>query len=229
MNTFKLLSISLSAIYAALSTHAQGTFQNLNFESANPSGYPPNSDLSIASGLPGWSGFYGGTQTSTLSYDGISTGGALISLVDDSVVFDAFDPIQGSYSVYLFGGGNNPLLSATISQAGIVPAGTMSLVFDAKVSGSPFIVTLGGVTISMTAQQTFPTYTVYSGSIPSSFDGQFETLRFTEPPATGTQPSMFELDDITFSPNTVPEPNTLALLVMGGVALAFRRWRAKGS
>ena len=36
-------------------------------------------------------------------------------------------------------------------------------------------------------------------------------------------------DDITFSTNVlaVPEPNTLALILTGGLALAARRWRAK--
>jgi hypothetical protein len=37
--------------------------------------------------------------------------------------------------------------------------------------------------------------------------------------------SATELDDITFSTTTVmPEPNTLALAVMGGLALIARRW-----
>ena len=31
-----------------------------------------------------------------------------------------------------------------------------------------------------------------------------------------------ELDDISFSPNAVPEPSTLALIILGGAALATR-------
>lgn len=119
------------------------------------------------------------------------------------------------------------LSSSTISQTGLVPTGTKSLSIDAYVSGAPFIVTLGGQTISMIPLQVFPTYTEYGGNIPSAFAGQAETLNFTEPPATGLQPqpSMFELDNIMFSTSSVPEPGTCALLLCGAVAFGIKRWR----
>jgi hypothetical protein len=55
--------------------------------------------------------------------------------------------------------------------------------------------------------------------------GQLQaTHAFSGQSLNGTKP-----DGATFSPNSVPEPDTLALLVMGGLALAARRRRAKGS
>ena len=46
------------------------------------------------------------------------------------------------------------------------------------------------------------------------------TLSFTDPAPTIGGPSEFELDNISFSPTATPEPNTLALIVMGGAAFA---------
>ena len=64
MSIFKSLLLGLGFICAAFSMEAQGTFVNLNFEFANPSGYPPNSSsVPISAALPGWSGFYGSDQT----------------------------------------------------------------------------------------------------------------------------------------------------------------------
>jgi len=210
------------------SAHSQG-FINLNFESANVSGYSPDSsDVPTTSALPGWTVYYSnssGTNAATqVWYDGISLGGAIISIIDTNA--PSFSPIQGKYSAFLFGGGTSEnLLSASISQTGLVPVGTQSLLFDAYVSGNSFNVMLGGQTINMTPLQTFANYTLYGGNIPSNFAGQSELLSFTEPPATGTQPSMFELDNIQFSSSVVPEPSTLALCALGGLFLAWRNRR----
>jgi hypothetical protein len=153
-------------------------------------------------------------------YDGISLGGALISVIDSNA--PAFKPLQGMYSAFLFGGGPAGLTSATISQTGLVPAGTESLLFDAYVSGASFIVTLGGQAINMTALQTFSNYSLYGGNIPTTLAGQTETLSFTEPPPIGVPPSFFELDNIQFSNSFVPEPSTLSLFVLGAVLLGWR-------
>jgi hypothetical protein len=69
------------------------------------------------------------------------------------------------------------------------------------------------------------TYDVYGADI-SAYAGQSGQLQFTVPCTPDLGENGFELDDITFSTTTVtPEPNTLALVVMGGLALAARRWR----
>ncbi len=217
-------------LFAPAQSRAQGIFQNLDFESAIPTGYAPNSsDVPVSVVLPGWSAYYGTNQASLVWDDGISIGGAIISVVDTNVAFSFFNPLQGKYSAYLFGGGSGPLVSSTISQTGVVPAGTLSLSFDAYVSGAPFVVTLGGQTINMVPLQILPNYTVYGGNTPPSFAGQSETLSFTEPPATGglPQPSMFELDNIQFSVNSIPEPGTCALILCGTVVFGVNRWRKR--
>ena len=218
------LAVGLALILTAASSPAQGTFQNLGFEFANPSGYPPGSSgVPINAAFPGWSGFYGSVQTSRVWYDGISIGGAMISIVDSHVSIPSFGPIKGSYSAYLFGGGDLVLTSSTISQTGVVPDGAQSLLMDAKVSGAAFVVMLGGQTINMIPLQTFPNYTTYGGDI-SAFSGQLETLSFTIPPASGVQPSMFKLDNIVFSSQVIPEPSVFGLCASGVLLL---RWRGR--
>jgi hypothetical protein len=205
-------------------------FVNLNFESANVSGYSPDSsDVPTTSALPGWTAYYSNSSVTNTAnqvwYDGISLGGAIISVIDTNA--PSFSPLQGKYSAFLFGGGTSGnLLSASISQTGVVPAGTESLLFDAYVFGASFTVTLGGQTINMTPLQTFSNYTLYGGNIPSDLAGISEALTFTEPPAVSSQPSMFELDNIQFSPSSVPEPSTLALAAVGGLFLAWQ-WKRR--
>ena len=126
---------------------AQG-FVNLDFESATVSGYSPgSSDVPTTSALPGWTAYYSnsiGTYASAeVWYDTISLGGNIISIVDSKVFSSYFGPIQGRYSAFLFGGGGpDGPISASISQTGLVPVGTESLLFDARDYGFPFTVTL---------------------------------------------------------------------------------------
>jgi hypothetical protein len=236
----KLLRIAcFVAVSLALLRSVSGqSFTNLNFESANiPNSTPPNSPIPISAGLPGWSGYFASStesnQATQVSYDGISGGGVVISVVDTNVGFSFFNPIQGNYSAYLFGGfgpgeENDTLYSAEISQTGLVPNGTKSLLIDAYVSGASFIVTLGGQTIDMTPLQTFSNYTLYGGDI-SSFAGDVEALSFTEPPAADEQPSMFKLDNIVFSPGPVPEPGVSGLSALGGLFLFWRMRRSNNA
>jgi hypothetical protein len=200
-------------------------FVNLNFESANVSGYPPNSfDVPIANALPGWNAYlvsseFGTQSLLTVWYDVISIGGAGISVIDAN----ATPPLQGSYSAFLFGG---TVYSAEISQTAVVPTGSESLFFDASVSGAPFDVTLGSQSIDMIPLQTFSNYTLYGGNISPTLAGNLETLSFTEPaPTSGPGPNMFKLDDIQFSASPVPEPNSFGLFAFGGLFIALRHWR----
>jgi hypothetical protein len=196
------------------------SFVNLDFESANVSGFSPNSsDVPISSALPGWSGFYGSTPVSQVWYDGISLGGTIISVVDNKVSDSSFDPIQGVYSAYLFGGSS---IAATISQTGLVPIGTKSLQVEIQSQGTPFDVALGGQALHMIPLQTSSAFTLYGANIPNSFAGSSETLSFTSPIPAGVPPNFLELDDIAFSPNSVPEPATWALIMCGMAVFTLR-------
>ncbi|MGD0815671.1 MAG: hypothetical protein ABSA83_18920 [Verrucomicrobiota bacterium] len=226
MKRTKLLAGFSVALFAALSVQAQ-TFQNLNFELADIApGTPFPTSVPISEALPAWSGYFSSGASSypqtQVVYDGISTGGAVISLVDAQ----AATPIQGNYSAFLFGGRygvNDVSASASISQTAIIPAGTQALTMEAwEYDGSP-IVAINGQAINMIPLDNISFYTVYGGSIPSSDVGPSVTLSFTTPSG-----GMFELDDISFSPTVLsPEPNMVALSAIGWLLFGARKWFAR--
>jgi len=233
MNKYKSSFIILSCSFCTFVAQAQDSFQNLNFEAANiPSGTHVATFVPISEGLPGWSAYFTSGSTTEpqtqVVYDGISTGGNGIAVIDKNE--PTFGPLQGKYSAFLFGGGNEVLYSAAISQSGLVPTGTQSLLFDAYVYGAPFVITLSGQTINMIPLQVFADYTEYIGQVPSSLAGQSDTLVFTEPPeAPGSpQPSELELDNISFSTmSAVPEPSIVILTVIGGLLFGAGKWLAR--
>jgi hypothetical protein len=201
--------------------YGQG-FINLGFESANPSGYSPGVDtLPTTRAFPGWSVSYsspgvGTNSPVTVWYASGSLGGAFIS-VNDSNSPPGFGPVQGRYSAYLFGGPSayfsehgDPTY-VTLSQTGLVPSGTETVLMDVK-AGNGFTVTLGGQMINMLPLQSSPTYTTYGGNV-SAFAGLVAQLNVTAPP-TGV-PNSVLLDNIRFSSQLVPEPGPIVLLVLG--------------
>jgi hypothetical protein len=208
---------------------AQG-FVNLDFESVNISGYSPRSQIPVSDGLPGWTALFvsstGTNFASQVLFDGISLGGAGIS-INDSSLYPGFVPFQGSYCATLFGGPfiGPTLVSAEISQTGLVPVGTQSLLVDIQQSGPPFfVVFLGGQVINMIPLQAFANYTVYGGDV-SSFAGQVATLTFAQPAPPSNPPSGVLLDNIQFSSSSVPEPSEFALTALGALLLGCRRWK----
>jgi hypothetical protein len=239
MNTIHTFVISASLVFGALSAPAQSNFQNLNFEWAdlsNPSG--PYNEVPISDALPGWNGSIGGVPVTEVWADGDSAGEAAICVEGPGTNRGGIGPLDGYYSVYLFSGGN-PLggsvgVNASITQAGTIPANANSLEFDAAVdqASATFSVSFDGNSISPVALYSGigefgQDYEVYGVNI-ATYAGQTGSLEFTAV-FNDLGQSATEFDDITFSTTTVaPEPNTLALAVMGGLALAARCWPKKG-
>lgn len=198
--------------------NGQGTFafQNLDFEAANVSGYFPSPNsivyVPVTSALPGWSAYIDGTQVQQVWYDGLSAGSPAVAVIDSRLAQFGYNvhPFQGNYSVILTGGTlvGGP---ATISQTGLIPVGTKSLVAEMAWFGLQAgpVVAVNGQTITMFPELTFPQYTVYAGNI-AAFAGQTATITFTAPGLVNGDE--LELDNIIFSKTAVPEPSTLALV-----------------
>jgi PEP-CTERM motif len=201
----------------ALRCQSQG-FLNLNFESAKISGYSPGDDIPTAEAFPGWSAYYGTTgdptssSASTVAYDGISTGGALISL-DDSNAYSPYGPIEGNYSAVLFGEAGT---AVSLGQTGAVPSTAQTLVFWANVYGG-LDVSFDGQALSLVDVSNAVNYTVFEANI-SAYAGQTGQLLFTAPVDTTAV-----FDNIQFSTSPVPEPSAFALCALGGLSLAWRR------
>jgi hypothetical protein len=117
--------------------------------------------------------------------------------------------------------------TASISQTGIIPAGTQSLHFEglpAIADGGQVQVSIGTQTVPVVQIGTGPNYTLFGANI-SAWAGKTESISFTVGPAPLPYTvNNWELDDITFSPNTVvPEPSPFALTALGGLLFALYR------
>jgi hypothetical protein len=216
-----LVALAIPVAFAA-SARAQGTFQNLDFESAHiPNGTQPG-PIATTNALPGWSVYYGASQVTQISYDDISLGASQVTLVSTN---DPFGPnaIQGNFSVLLQGGPAGTDVS--IRQSSLVPVTAESITFEANVAG-PMSVSLGGQNISISAIGAGTNYTIFGGNIPLSMAGQIEQLVFSDPGAVGGN-NAWTIDSIVFSPNMVPEPSMLGLLTASGLLLALHCRRKK--
>jgi hypothetical protein len=78
------LALATLPLGLCLSLFAQGTFQDLDFEEANPVSiggpYNPAAYVTPASAFPGWQSLIGGNPASYVVLDGQSIGGAQIEL-----------------------------------------------------------------------------------------------------------------------------------------------------
>ena len=158
---------------------AQGTFQNWNFELANPGtltqppfGPPFALNVPVANLLPYWSVYYGNVQQTLINYNAPSLGSTAVS-----VVGTADGAIDGNYSALLQGGGT--ATSASITQTGLIPAFAEALFFEVGESSSgPFTVSIGSQNIPFSAVGAGANYTLYGADI-SAWADQTEQLTFS--------------------------------------------------
>jgi hypothetical protein len=218
MKIEKLISESSIALLAVFSAQAQGTFQNLDFEQANPISTGTPNVVTAASALPGWTVVIDGIQQTVVGYDFLSTGGPGVSLIGPG-----FGPLDGNYSVSMTG--SFPASIPSISQIGTIPAGAQSLVFEgqkgSRAGGNgSLVVMIGTQTIPIIPVAIEPSYTLYEANI-SAWAGDTEELTFSalEDPS-GL--NIWTIDDISFSPTAVtPEPSPLVLTGIGGILFAM--------
>lgn len=113
-----LLAVALAFLLGVVGAPGQGTFQNLDFESANLAGYSPGNYgtfVPVYAGLPGWSAYLSESAQFQICYDGASLGGAMIAVMDKQAAQAHQDFIQGKYYAALFGGGLFDDMSTNIS------------------------------------------------------------------------------------------------------------------
>jgi len=232
MKMTKLIAFSVGSAFAALSVQGQGTFQNLDFESATPStpilgplgAYYQPAGLA----LPGWTAYLGTVQQTQVLQNVYTLGDASIDIFGPN--YPAAGPlpglipgtIDGNYSVLLQSGGVPPgsLVGASIAQTGFVPLGSQSLEFRAwQTPFTDFSVSFSGNSLSPVVIGSGANYLLYGADI-SAYAGQSGQLEFTAD-FSGRGASWLGLDDITFT--AVPEPSPLALTGLGGLLFALHR------
>ena len=198
-------------------------FVNLNFESAQvvplTTGalFPPYS-IARTNALPGWTVYLGSDQQSQITYNDPSAGSTWVSLIATNDSYDS--PLSGQYSVLLQGGLTQS--TATISQTAVVPVSAISLIFEGLANPSASLsVSLGGQNLNYFMLASSSNYNLYGADI-STFAGTSQQLAFSVP--NGVQ-NNWVLDSIQFSSTPIPEPSVLGLSALGGLFLAWRRWR----
>lgn len=212
---------------------AQGNFVNLNFEAAAVAPVPQGqsgSYVPISDGLPGWRGYWGSNEATVVLQNNYSAGSVSISILGPN--FPSSTIIQGQYTALLqagVGAFSEPgKVPAAIAQTGLVPDTAKSLIF--KTSTFPYPTQLE-VSLSLQPLLLIPlgtnaNYFVFGADV-SAFANQNVELRFA---ALSQQPLPFfsvSIDDISFSPEAVPEPSVLGLSAFGSLLLGWRLRRMK--
>jgi hypothetical protein len=228
MRTYNPLLLSLGLVCAGLSAPAQGTFQNLGFESATLVPASGGQFFDFAQAFPGWRGYVGGQQEFLTWYNNVPMSTAGFSMLDRGYS-GPIGVIDGNFTAFLMSGaaGVGQQADTTLAQTGLVPVGTRSLLFKAYFTAPlDYIqVTLGGQTLSLVPEQAGANYTLYAADI-NTWAGQTAELAFTAlypHPHTGQIP--IYLDSIQFSTVAIPEPGVFGLCALVTVLFA---WRALG-
>lgn len=214
-------------LLGTLAANAQGTFQNLGFESVSTIPIPGDAygRVQFSPALPGWTGYIGGVVETKALYDNQFLDSSGIGILEQHSIFA--QPINGNYTALLeagFGLLSGQPAAAELSQTGIVPIGTQSLLFEGRAFGTPsFTVALGGQTLSLVTLLARPNSTLYGADV-HNLAGQLAELTFTVyPESPHINDNYLYLDSIQFSTQPVPEPGPVVMMI-GLSALIFGRY-----
>ena len=206
------LKSCLVLLFLVARVHAQ-TFTNLDFESANLSGYSVGS-VPASDAIPGWTAYLGGTALTMINYNTSPfSSGYGADILDAG---SGHNPHQGVYEFFVQGGSGSYLVN--LGQTGTIPVTARSLFFWAgPLPESP---SFDGHALSLISLGDG----IYGADI-SAYAGQTGELLFKSDfaPFGGG----YFLDDIRFSNLPVPEPGTLGLLALGGMLLGWRLYKTR--
>ena len=222
-NVAILLSNALRLLIACgslslCSTRAQ-SFQNLDFEGIGASEISADGIwLAWSLAAPGWRHAVGGD--SVFVYHNTppqSHLGQYYFLADASS--SAWEPLAGQFSLTLVSGHYNrndsssPWVNAYIEQDGLIPGDTKS--FQVLAEGQFTL------SINSTPVQVIDLGENRFAADISNFAGQFVNLRLSNDSRELYTP--VTIDNLSFSPQVVPEPSALALFALALVARKLRR------
>lgn len=208
-------SILIVVLGLPVMSQGQGDFVNLDFE--HPLLPLSGLEVPISSALPGWQGYFGSTEQGSVCYNTRALDAAAISL--HTIGSDSFQPIRGSYSVFLQGSSMfspPPIYSASLAQTGQIPSDAQAIRFAAGQGSGGYIVTFAGQGLPLFQVGSGSNYVVMAADI-SGYAGQIGELRFTANPQGGLY-----FDSVAFSSTPIPEPTGPSLLGLVALALAWR-------
>ncbi len=227
------MKIMLIVGFFVTSASAQ-SFTNLDFEAASLASVPAGQfggPVPISQALPGWTGSDGVDTLTQVFQNSFSLGQVSIDILGpnwDSSQTGFFSVIQGHYSVALQAGdATQGHVSAILEQNGFVPLATKALLFYAAGDVSSGFLTVGfnGQNLPIFTLAPGPNDSEEYGVDISAFAGHSGLLTFSENPVGQSFFGAVALDNISFSPNVIPEPSTYALMLCGAGLFGLRQWK----
>jgi len=224
--TFPFFFVTVALLFAPR-CHSQGTFQNLDFESANLSLVPSGqfgTFQPISNALPFWTAYLGTNQITQILHNNFFLGTATVSILGPEWTFTRL--IDGAYTVILEPGvSGQDVVDVSIAQTGLIPLGAQSIRFKSDPSPHHFGVSIGDDIVPVFLMGTNADYFSYGADI-TIFGGLTRELRIT---------AFFQdldnrhdyLDSISFSNQPIPEPSLLGLFALGSSLLGWRLHRLR--
>jgi hypothetical protein len=141
-----LLFLAPGLSFAVQESTAQGSFQNLGFESGTLVPIPGDSfnRVYFDQAFPGWRGYVGGIQETAAFHNADFLCCSAIAVWGDGP--QPAPALEGSFSAYLHAaiGPDFQPADTSLAQTGLVPADARSLLFRAASNTGVDVVTLGG-------------------------------------------------------------------------------------
>jgi hypothetical protein len=209
------------------------SFTNLDFESSTVPPLPQNTAERVATtaAFPGWTAWLGGAPQATVWHNGLSLGSPQINIVGPNQTFGI---LEGQFTVLLQ---TDPARGATLSQTGLIPNWAESLrcviMIGASSETHPLpLVSVGGSVLGVVplSANEFSIWTpILVGVDVAAWRGQVKELTIGLDVVPNTSRDLW-LDSISFSPEPIPEPGVVALLLCGGLLTALTGWgrRSRG-
>jgi hypothetical protein len=215
-------SIILLSLGLTIQTSLQaGAFTNLDFESANTNNLTVMSDIYYSGTtkdlIPGWTlKDKNGVEMTTIFYNSETPGGLPHAfLVTDGGLLD---PVDGKYAFIMVGGAADPLF---LSQTGTIPNDSKYINFTShdhvslSIDGTPLQINEVQIWVDNPFNPRKFKYQAWADI--TAYAGQEVALSFGSD-SFGCGP-----DNIQFTTTVVPEPSTVVLFGLGGLAFLGRR------
>ena len=160
----------------------------------------------------------GTNQVSYALYDDVALDSAAVGIQSSTSPYLPSGFLVGQYCLSLqYGVVDYGFGAASIAQTAQLPADAQSIQFRGTY---PFTVSFDGTIVPLIVLSSQTGYSVYGGDI-SQFAGRTGELLIT------SYTHFSYLDAIQFSTQTVPEPSSLVLFMIGFGLLYYRPWRLR--
>lgn len=219
MKKLCLLTVAMFTASLAQAASIDSTFSNLDFDESTASNFPDGFDSASGYDVPGWMDY------GTIDDAGIEPEGAWWSPYQEYSAFAKIDNGAYNLSSYVIQDGDVFDLSF-VAKGWATYANTpgAQLTVSLFYGSDPSTNVLGSINTGVLTQgDSFETWTSYSDTIAATAGSVGQTLGVRFQNTSGVANTFANIDEVSIS--TVPEPTSLGVLGLAGLALAGVRRR----